>query len=167
MPKNFFGILFLVGVLVATFLIFKGCGNIGPEQPLTPNISDSLKGVIRLQEKERDSLLIVAGRKDSVRVEYITKWKKLKGDTAYLPCDTILNIVISTCDSIIAIDSSLIADLKTVIKKDSVIISGCKKVMNEDSITIVGLNSEIRKHKRHKKWLLGGLIGVSAIAIIK
>lgn len=152
--------------LTIFFLFLKGCDNV-PEHNIPADKTDSLKKVIREQEKVKDSLLVIAGKKDSVRVEYVTRWKKIKGDTAFLPCDTILNIVISTCDSIIALDSSLIADLKTVIKVDSGIIADQKKIINSDSLTMIGLNDEIRKHKRHKKWLLGGLIGASAIAIFK
>jgi len=167
MRKYILPTLTLLGVIVVTFLIFKACGDIAPEQPITPDKTDSLKKVITNQEKVKDSLLILANRKDSVRVEYITKWKKLKGDTAFLPCDTILNLVISTCDSIIAIDSALIGDLKGVIKVDSGIIANYKKVVVNDSTTIVGLNREINKQKGQKK-LIGGIGAVGwLIAIFK
>ena len=166
--KHVLGILTLCGAVVAASLFFKGCGgDIGPEQPSNSAYIDSLKAEIAKMDIEKDSLLVIAKKKDSVRVEYVTKWRKLKGDTAYLPCDSILPQIVNLCDSIIYVDSSQISTLKKVIKTDSSIISNYKKVVKDDSITIVNLNKEIKKHKKHKRWLGIGLGVAAGVAIIK
>lgn len=103
-------------------------------------------------------------KKDTLRVEIIKKYKVLKHDTIYA---NICAPIIKLCDSIILVDSSLITDLKNVIKVDSGIIANYKKVAETDSNTIVGLNIEVKKHKKHKRWLIGGLIATGVIAILK
>lgn len=140
------------------------------DQPQTHDITDSLKNVIRGQIKAQDSLKVIASGKDSVRVEYVLKWRKLKEtvyDTIQAPCDSILPIVINTCDSVIYADSSLIASLKDIILTDSLIIGNQALVIKTDSSTIVGLNKEIKKHKRHKKLLIGALVVTTILAIVK
>ena len=128
------------------------------------NGTDSLKQVIAEQTKIKDSLLLAAKKKDTIRVEIIKKYKVLKHDTIYA---NICAPIIKLCDSIILVDSSLITDLKNVIKVDSNIIANYKKVAETDSNTIVGLNKEVAKHKKHKRWLVGGIIATGIIAILK
>ena len=98
------------------------------------------------------------------KIRLLKKYKVLKHDTIY---SNICAPIIKLCDSIILVDSSLITDLKHVIKVDSGIIANYKKVAETDSNTIVGLNIEVKKHKKHKRWLIGGLIGVGIIAALK
>ena len=155
-------VVLAVAILVVCLLLFDKC-NSKPEQ-VTYNDSDSLKQVIAAQTRVKDSLLIAVKKKDTIRVEVIRKYRILKHDTIYANiCDPIIQL----CDSIILVDSSLIVDLKHVIKIDSVIIGNYKKVTHNDSISIVGLNKEVKKQKRQKRLLLGGIIGISAIAILK
>ena len=151
---------FFIGVVC--MFIFSKCNN--DVEEFTYNGTDSLKQVIVEQTKIKDSLLIASKKKDTLRVEVIKRYTKLKHDTIYA---NICAPIIKLCDSIILVDSSLITDLKNVIKVDSVIIGNYKKVAEKDSITIVGLTKEVKKHKRHKRWLTAGLIGLGVVAIIK
>lgn len=159
-------IFFATVLIVACIFLFKGCDD-DHIVVATPDKTDSLKKVISAQERVTDSLLIIAKKKDSVRVEFVIKWRKLKVDTAFIPCDSILPKIVNLCDSIIYVDSSEIATLKQVIKNDSSIIQNYKRVAINDSTTIVSLNKDIKKHKRHKRWLGIGMAAVGVIAIIK
>lgn len=151
-----------IAILCICLFLFDKC-NSKPEQ-VTYNGTDSLKQVIAEQTKIKDSLLIAVKKKDTIRVEVIRKYRILKHDTIYKQvCDPIIKL----CDSIILVDSSLITDLKNVIKVDSNIIANYKKVAEVDSNTIVGLNKDIAKHKRHKRWLTAGIIATGVIAILK
>lgn len=155
-------VVLAVAILVVCLLLFDKCQNKG--EVITHNGTDSLKQVIADQTKIKDSLLIAVKKKDTLRVEIIKKYKVIKHDTIYA---NICAPIIKLCDSIILVDSSLITDLKHVIKVDSGIIANYKKVAETDSNTIVGLNIEVKKHKKHKRWLIGGLIATGVIAILK
>ena len=155
-------VVLAVAILVVCLLLFDKCQNKG--EVITHNGTDSLKQVIVEQTRVKDSLLIAVKKKDTLRVEIIKKYKVIKHDTIYA---NICAPIIKLCDSIILVDSSLITDLKNVIKVDSGIIANYKKVAETDSNTIVGLNIEVRKHKKHKRWLIGGIIGVGIIAALK
>ena len=153
-------IVFLLGVIC--LFIFNKCND--DVEEFTYNGSDSLKQVIAEQTKIKDSLLIAAKKKDTIRVTLVRKYRTTTHDTII---KQICEPIIKACDSIIVVDSSLISDLKNVIKVDSVIIGNYKKVALNDSTEIVRLNKEVSKHKRHKRWLVGGLIGAGVIAILK
>jgi len=155
-------VVLAVAILVVCLLLFDKC-NTKPQQ-VTYNDSDSLKQVIASQSRVKDSLLIAVKKKDTLRVEVVKRYTILKHDTIY---KQVCAPIIKLCDSIILVDSSLIVDLKNVIKVDSVIIANYKKVAETDSNTIVGLHKDIAKHKRHKRWLVGGIIGMGVIAILK
>ena len=151
-----------IAILCICLFLFDKYNNEG--EIVTYNGTDSLKQVIAEQTKIKDSLLIASKKKDTIRVSIIKRYTTLKHDTVI---KQVCAPIIKLCDSIILVDSSLITDLKNVIKVDSVIIGNYKKVAEKDSITIVGLNKEVKKHKRHKRWLVGGIIATGVIAILK
>ena len=162
--NNFFikFLLFACVLLVACIFMFKGC-----DEDVTYTdfeYTDSLKNVIAEQTKVKDSLLVEVKKKDTIRVEVIKKYRILKHDTIYA---NICAPIIQLCDSIILVDSSLIVDLKHVIKVDSVIIGNYKKVTHNDSLSIVGLNKEVKKQKRQKKWLIVWFVGLGVVAAVK
>ena len=159
---------FTIVMAVACVFLFKGCDNDlgGPSTNLSKE-NDSLKMVNAEKDRINDSLLGLSKGHDSVRVEYVTKWKKAKRDTAFLPCDSVLKLVITICDTIMFNDSAHISVLKQVIKNDSVTKSNYKKIIKNDSTTIVGLNKEVKKQKRQKKIFAGIAVVAAGIAIIK
>lgn len=159
---------FTIVTAVACVFLFKGCDdNVGSPSTNLSKENDSLKMVNAEKDRINDSLLGLSKGHDSVRVEYVTKWRKLKQDTAYIPCDSLLKITRIVCDTIMYNDSAHISVLKQVIKNDSVTKSNYKKIINNDSITIVGLNKEVKKQKRQKKIFGGVAVVAAAIAIIK
>lgn len=120
---------------------------------------DSLKTIIKDQMHKADSLKLLAQSHDSIRTEYITQWRtKIKTVVQHdsIPCDSILPMVINTCDSIIVRDSIYISDLKKIIHTDSIIIDGQSQVIKLDSITIADLDRKVVRLKRHRRWLLFG-----------
>jgi len=155
-------VVLMVAILVVCLLIFDKC-NSKPEI-VTYNDTDSLKQVIASQSRVKDSLLIAVKKKDTIRISIIKRYTTLKHDTIF---EQVCAPIIKLCDSIILVDSSEIVDLKNVIKVDSVIVANYKKVAEVDSNKIVSLTKEVRKHKRHKRLLCGGLIGLGVIAILK
>lgn len=128
-------------------------------------ISDSIKQVISAQYEARIDSLTLAGHKDSIRIQYVTKWRKMKQDTAFIPCDSILPQIVNLCDSIILVDSSQIATLKNIVALDDSIISNYKKVTKNDSLLIVSQAKDIKKHKRRiiGSAAIGSLFGIIAI----
>lgn len=160
--------LVMACVAIACIFLFKGCDdNLGSPSTNLSKENDSLKIVNAEKDRINDSLLGLSNGYDSVHVEYVTKWKKAKRDTAFLPCDSVLKLVITICDTIMFNDSAHISVLKQVIKNDSVTKSNYKKIINNDSITIVGLNKEVKKQKRQKKIFAGVALAAIGIAIIK
>lgn len=148
---------FTIVMAVACVFLFKGCDNdLGSPSTNLSKENDSLKLVNAEKDRINDSLLGLSKGHDSVRVEYVTRWKKAKRDTAFLPCGSILKIVINICDTIMYNDSAHISVLKQVIKNDSVTKSNYKKIINNDSITIVEYQKAIKKHMRCKRWFVDG-----------
>jgi len=151
-----------IAILCICLFLFDKCGK--DTNVIAYNGSDSLKQVISEQTKIKDSLLLVAKKKDTIRVTLVRNYRTTITDTIIKQvCDPVIKL----CDSIILVDSSEIVDLKNVIKVDSNIIANYKKVAETDSITIVSLTKEVKKHKRHKRWLVGGIISVGIIAALK
>lgn len=108
----------------------------------------------------RDSLIEVVKYRDSVRTEYVNKWRTIKVKPDSVPCDTFLQHVITFCDTIIYVDSLTIASLKSVVKEDSVIISKCTKRISEDSLEINTLNKKLKRQKIFTKVaFFTGLVG--------
>jgi hypothetical protein len=125
----------------------------------TDHLKDSLKTIIYNQMHLADSLKEVAKGHDSVRLEYITKWRtKIKTIIQHdsIPCDSILPMVVSTCDSIILKDSIYIKDLRDIIYTDSIIMDSQAQVIKLDSIKIADLDRKVVRLKRHRRWLLFG-----------
>lgn len=164
MKKQLINILIVVLAVTIGLLILKKCDGAIEENHLD---SDSIKKVISEQYEKRIDSLKAIKQKDSVRIEYVDRWRGLKHDTAYLPCDSLLPKIVNLCDSIIYVDSSQIATMKNVIAMDDSIINNYKKVAYTDSITIIGLNKEVKKHKKQKKIFAGIAAVVAGIAILK
>ena len=150
--------MILIAAVVIMFgLLTRQCDD--TEAVETDHLKDSLKTTIRNQKRISDSLKLVANGTDSVRLEYITKWRtKIKTIIQHdsIPCDSILPMVVSTCDSIISKDSIYIKDLRDIIYTDSIIMDSQAQVIKLDSIKIADLDRKVVRLKRHRRWLLFG-----------
>jgi hypothetical protein len=161
-------LLFTALVLIIILHFFKACT---PDIPTgeSSREKDSLKHIIAYQKRVADSLKTVANGHDSVRLEYITQWRtKIKTIIQHdsIPCDSILPMVVSTCDSIISKDSIYIKDLRDIIYTDSIIMDGQAQVMVLDSIKIAKLERDVAKLKKHRKWLFGSTAVLTTILIL-
>lgn len=117
-----------------------------------------------IQTEVRDSLIEVVKYRDSVRTEYINKWRTIKVKPDSVPCDTFLEHVITFCDTIIYVDSLHIASLETLVKEDSIIIGKCFKRISEDSLEINKLNKKLKRQKLFTKVaFFTGLVGGGAL----
>lgn len=156
--KSNFKYIVVIALTIIVMSVFK-CSHSEPVQ------IDPLKTKIQAEVKAGDSLKKIAVKSDSVRIEYVIKWRKLKADTVKIPCDSLLKKLVHICDTIVTVDSTEIANLKKVIVNDSLIISDCFKVIKNDSLAIIGLNKTLRRQKFKNKLVvigLGGLLGYSA-----
>ncbi len=158
-------IFILIGIIFAC--IFVKCEPETVVNDFDPTENEILKSVIQDLNNDRDSLLKITGKKDSVRTIYVTKWKQLKGRIDSIPCDSAIVLAVNMCDTIIMHDSSQIATLKDVIKLDSNIIANYEKVVKNDSLHIESLKKEVKKHKRQKRAALIVAAVFGGIAIIK
>jgi hypothetical protein len=142
------GIAVLLAVL---FWLFRGCDS----EPVKK--AEPLKEKIRTGLLKRDELKKESERKDSVRIVYITRWRKAKEEiknNPQLPCDSVIPVVINLCDSIIKQDSSTIVSLKEVIKQDSSLFVDYQEQHRNDSTEIANLKKEVKKQKRQKNGII-------------
>ena len=148
----------LIAAVVIMFgLLTKQCDDSKAVE--ADHLKDSLKTVIYNQMHVADSLKEVAKGHDSVRLEYITKWRtKVKTLVQHdsIPCDSMLTIVVSMCDTLIVKDSVYISDLKKIILTDSIIMDSQAQVIKLDSIKIADLDRKVVRLKKHRRWLLFG-----------
>jgi len=150
--------MILIAAVVIMFgLLTKQCDDTKAVE--ADHLKDSLKTTIRNQQRIADSLKLVANGNDSVRLEYITKWRTkvktlVQHDT--IPCDSMLTIVVNMCDTLIVKDSVYISDLKKIILTDSIIMDSQAQVIKLDSIKIADLDRKVVRLKKHRRWLLFG-----------
>jgi hypothetical protein len=162
--------IIIIGLsIIVILLLFKSCN---PDVEVAAESSrekDSLKNIIADQKHIADSLKHVAIKDDSVRVEYITQWRtkiKIMIEHDSIPCDSILPLVVTTCDSIISKDSIYIKDLRDIIYTDSIIMDSQAQVMVLDSTKIAKLEKDVTKLKKHRKWLFGSTAILTTILIL-
>lgn len=90
---------------------------------------------------------------DTTRVKLVTKYRYLKGKTDTIPCDTLINMIVNVCDTIILNDSIEIAKLKLINTKYSYIVKN-------DSVVIDSLKHSRKKYfKGFKHGLIVGSLG--------
>ena len=151
--------LFILGCLIVLVIIvsdmFKSCR----ESEHIPNISPIKHRIIE-DIKRKDSVKEVIIYRDSIRTKLVTKWRN-RTDT--LTLTKLVNIT----DSIILVDSSLIASLKHEISIDDTIIANYQKVVYNDSIVIIGLNKSLVKQKRKTKIALIVAAIFGGVALVK
>lgn len=147
--------------IVIVMLCFYKCGS---TQVTIDN--SGLKKAINNDKLTKDSIRERIVYKDRVKTEYVIKWRNFKGKVDSIPCPEALNEAIILTDSIIVVDSSLVASLKAELLIDSLIIKNQDSLIIQDSVKIAALNKEIKKHKRQKKFIiLAGLTGWILAAI--
>ncbi len=149
--KPIYKIILLIITSVLVTIYFTGCPKTENPEP-TNNIENAiLKQVIGDLNHDRDSLLKATKLNEITSIEYIDRWRTLKGRIDSIPCDSAIILVVNTCDTIIDHDSTLISDLKTIIKVDSNIIAQQEQIIKNDSIKNAETDKQIEKHMRAKR----------------
>lgn len=152
-------VIAVLTLAVIILLLTKGCSN-EPVQSIDKNKIVELKG-------DKDSIRERIVYKDRIKTEYVVKWRNFKGKVDSIPCPDALNQAIILTDSIIVVDSSLVASLKAELFVDSLIIKNQEELITQDSIKIVSLNKEVKKQNRRKKLWRSVSIALGVVAIIK
>lgn len=143
--------------LIAIFLLLMNLRGCGPSKPMPMVIPEMAR---------TDSFRTVIKYQDSVRVNYITKWRNKTRLVDSSPCYTEVKTIIAECDTIIKVDSILISSLKGQVSNDSVIIFKQGLMLKADSIHIGKLNKKVKRNRRIALGLgavLAGAIGVKLI----
>jgi len=113
--------------------------------------------------KVHDSIRTVIKFHDSVRINYITKWRNRTHLVDSSPCYTEVKTIIAECDTIIKVDSILITSLKANLQIDSAIIFKQSLMLKADSIHIVKLDKKVRRNRRLAAFL--GAIVAGGVAV--
>lgn len=135
--------IFYLAAIALIVIFWRSCPNTQTvnttDYKRLKNYSDSVVKLAVAEEGERAFLKGVAKMRDSVRAERKIKWEQVKEIHDTVPCEEKLPIIIETCDSLLAIDDSLIdTQSKTIAKGDS-IIKHYKQARVADSTNISNL----------------------------
>lgn len=141
--------LICIGLLIILIVIVRTGCQPGYNQPINVD-----KAKIKHHEQTRDSAKAKAAKTEVNQKEVRKVYRKHRNSSlsqTVSPCrDTIIQII-QLCDTVIFIDSVLIAELKEVIRVDSLIIETQKNIIRADSLTISDLTKSVKKEKRKKR----------------
>lgn len=162
--KGYIGTILLI-VLIIAALCLATCEDQMQKEPVAKTI---LKEELKKELVSRDSLIASSKKSDSIRVKYIYLWRtKTKIIKDSVPYEVLVHEIINDCDSVILKDSLYISDLIKIIKKDSVIISNQNQVAKLDSATINDQNKIIKRLRRQRRILIGGVAILLGAVIAK
>jgi hypothetical protein len=149
----------LVLIIVGIILIFKSCKSCNEEKIKLPN-TDSLINLIKFEKtkiiileakikslQKKDTTLIE--KKEVLKKNYSDTKKDIKKDIKKGVCDTILvKEFINNCDSLIAVNDSIINNRGVIIEQQKDIIEVYKDVDFKNNILIDVQKDEISKLKK-------------------
>ena len=151
--KNWSPVVALVLIFILLMQL-RGCDPKHPEPITIP------------EQARTDSFRTVIKYQDSVRVNYITKWRNKTRLVDSSPCYTEVKTIIAECDTIIRIDSILITSLKGQVSNDSVIIFKQGLMLKADSLHICKLDKKVRRNRRMALFfgaIVAGGVGVKVL----
>lgn len=150
MKKLSYSLLFIVSLLIIALLL-KKCNTKQIEVVAKIDSTNIYKAEINALKDSIKNL-------DTTRVKLVTKYRYLKGKTDTIPCDTLINMIVNVCDTIILNDSIEIAKLKQINTKYSYIVKN-------DSVVIDSLKNSRKKYwKGFKHGLIVGGLGGAILA---
>lgn len=150
---------YIIILILAVCLWFKGCGDKSIEHNNTP-----IKTNIKKLEVKKATTQIAANKSDSIVTKVIIRWRtKIKDSTVYVPCEELILI----CDTIIKEDSLQITQLRQVITLIDSIINEQKVIIYNDSIDKVCLTKWGKKQRRQKNLALLGLGVLGGALLVK
>ena len=164
MKDKAINIVLVALIIICSIALLNKCEENANDARIKTDYSVYYKHIDSLQHSN-DSLKVLANKQEQIRETIVTRYKVLR-DSVKLPCDTLLQLVIASCDTIIVADSSQIANLKHIISNDSLIINDKDSIILSDSLQIVNLKKEVKKQKRHKRLAAAlAVIGFGVAAI--
>lgn len=146
------GIILIAVSFTVGALLFSKCD----DKQAKPNT------IIQKQLIERQRIDTVIIRKDSIRTKYVTRYRTIRHDSI-IPCE----IKLALCDTVIRVDSSLIASLKQEIKLDSAILQNYATITKQDSVIIAKLERKLRRSKKLNRVLFVLTLGAIGGANIR
>ena len=149
-------------ILIVVFFLGRGCNN----KVITPNIDAKAIGKnLKKQLIERNVLKGLAVAQTDTVTKYRNRYIYVR-DTLIkkLPCETVLNIVVNTCDSALNAQCDLLTLKDSIIQNNDSIIGNYQKLVKIDSCTIGQLTKEVKKQKR--KVILWKVISVGEAALL-
>ena len=142
--------------IVVGFVLNRSCTPAHTEPIKQPDIKPKIE---RIKTQKSEAIIL----HDTV-IKYRTKYRYLRDTLIYeLPCDTVLKLIVQTCDSIVVKDSLLISKQSNIILTQDSLISDYKVITHNDTIEINRLGKEVKKQKR-QKWFIAalGVLGLGA-----
>lgn len=173
---NAIGFLLL---LMAVWFMIRSCS---PDVAPTPhNPVDSLKTAVKNNFVKRDSMIVESVKKDTADKKATRKWNRAKTESLRIikdqkrdtnnlashPCDTIVTVLINTCDSALAAKDSSIAEKIRIIKHDSIIFAQQETIIKAQDISIRELQRDVKKQKRLKRIWAAACCLITGAAILK
>lgn len=148
MKRAYYLPMWIVTGAIIGFFCSRSCEQVESIQVNQPNIKPIIKRI--------DSIKYVDRIMHDTVIKYRTKYRYLR-DTLLLevPCDTILQLIITACDSIITKDSVAMLVKDYTIKYQDTLISNYKVITHNDTLEMKRLNKEVKRQKR-QKWLVIG-----------
>ena len=145
--------------IVVGFVLSRSCTPAHTEPIKQPDIKPKIE---RIKAQKSEAIIL----HDTV-IKYRTKYRYLRDTLIYeLPCDTVLKLIVQTCDSIVVKDSLLISKQSNIILTQDSLISDYKVITHNDTIEINRLGKEVKKQKR-QKWFIAalGVLGLGASVV--
>jgi hypothetical protein len=167
--KYFFEIVaFLCGCAVMFIVCFgiRSCGHkltTPVEITKTTAIRDTLKSAATKKE-------VAAVKSEVAREKIVVKWRdRWHTDTIELPCPEALKQAIAGCDSIIKVDSCLIAEKNAVIAAKNAVISQDSVVEGKYKESLSACRDSLRRAKRSRRFWFGAgfVVGAGLTALVK
>jgi hypothetical protein len=155
LPSGKWIAVILVLIVSVIVLSLSKCGS---PDPVNFNTIEK-KEVIVKQKRIADSLDRRSDISDSIRIVYVTRWRKTKVRIDTIPCPEALADVLILTDSIIQIDSTQISQLNAEIFLKDLVIANQDTLLKIDSVTIRQKDKKIKRLKRQRNLAVG--VGVA------
>lgn len=152
---------YFIPFIALGIILLIGCPKKEPVRNVEP-----LKQEIKKNVQKRDSAKAEVTKTESKQKEVKKVWRQRRADLLPVssPCrDTIIQII-AVCDTVLFVDSVLIAAQKRVIRLDSAVINNQGQLILSQDLIIKELTIDLKKERRRKKfWRAATLIAAGVV----
>lgn len=153
----------LIGLSLLAVLYIGSCERDSNNFQISDKLGNT-KAEIKQKKQEAKEVKKDVLKADTIQKKAVRKWNKVKEvalkDTI-AKCDTIIKILVVTCDSALAAKDSLISELRSLVILDSAIILKQDTLIHAHEKTNSDLTKSVKKEKR-KSWWKGFKTGFAA-----